>query len=408
MNIKKDFPFFTAHPDLAYLDNAATSQKPQIVIDAVSDFYACSNAPSYRSTYRLAEAATDTLERARAVCAAFINAPSIDSIVFTKGTTDGISAVAYGWADQALKPGDEIVVTECDHHANILPWQYLAQKNNAILRWIRLLPNGMIDPVSLENAITPQTKLVALTAYSHVLGSLDVLVAPEQRPFIMTLIKKAHAVGARVLLDAAQWLPHQPLDVQMLKPDFVVCSSHKMMGPQGSGFLFVNPELHDVFSPYQRGGGTTFHVDHDTAFWRSFPHVLEAGTVSLANIVGFEAALRYISSLGFAAMRRHQDEIFRHCSDELGSMGHIRLLAPSCVNDAQSLLSFNVAGMHAHDVAAYLDLHNIAVRAGNHCAQIAHKALDVSGSVRASFYAYTTHDDIDRLVAALRQLPLRI
>jgi cysteine desulfurase/selenocysteine lyase len=408
MNIKKDFPIFAAHPNLVYLDSAATSQKPQIVIDAISNFYTRCNAPSYRSTYRLAEAATEQLEHARATCAAFINASSADTMVFTKGATDGISCVAFGWAHNALQPGDEIVVTECDHHSNLLPWYEVAQKTGAVLRWITLNPDGTINHESLISAITPRTKLVAITAYSHVFGSLDALVDVTERPVIQKLITRAHAFGARVLLDAAQWLPHYRLDVQKVPADFVVCSSHKMMGPHGAGFLYVTPELHDQFEPYQRGGGTTFHVDHETAFWRDFPHVLEAGTLPLANIVGFEAALRYLTTIGFDDLRDHEARLFRHCIDELRDMSPIRLLAPVVAQDAQSLISFNVEDMHAHDVAAFLDMHNIAVRAGNHCAQIAHKALNVPASVRASFYGYTTHDDIDRFITALRQLPMRI
>lgn len=408
MTIKKDFPIFTTHPHLVYLDSAATSQKPAVVIDAISNFYAQCNAPSYRSTYRLAEAATEQLEAARATCAAFINAPSSKTIVFTKGTTDGISCVAFGWVQRHLQPGDEIVVTECDHHSNLLPWYEIAEKTGAILRWIKLNPNGTINTESLESAITPRTKLIAITAYSHVLGALDALVDVTNRPLIPSLIKRAHAVGARVLLDAAQWLPHHRLDVQTVPVDFVVCSSHKMMGPHGAGFLYVTPELHDQFEPYQRGGGTTFHVDHDTVFWRDFPHLLEAGTLPLANIVGFDAALRYLNGIGFDTLRHHEAQLSRHALDELRDMSHIHLLAPAIVNDAQSLISFNVDGMHAHDVAAFLDLHDIAVRAGNHCAQIAHNALGVPASVRASFYGYTTHDDIDRFVTALRQLPMRV
>jgi len=408
MNIKKDFPIFAAHPNLVYLDSSATSQKPQIVIDAISHFYAQCNAPSYRSTYRLAEAATEQLEHARATCAAFVNASSADAIVFTKGATDGISCVAFGWARNVLQPGDEIVVTECDHHSNLLPWYEVAQKTGAVLRWIMLNSDGTINHESLISAITPRTKLVAITAYSHVLGSLDALVDVTERPLIQKLIKRAHAFGARVLLDAAQWLPHHRLDVQKVPADFVVCSAHKMMGPHGAGFLYVTPELHEQFEPYQRGGGTTFHVDHEVAFWRKFPHLLEAGTLPLANIVGFEAALRYLTAIGFDDLRDHEACLFRHCIDELRDMPHIRLLAPAVAQDVQSLISFNVEGMHAHDVAAFLDTYNIAVRAGNHCAQITHKSVGVPASVRASFYGYTMHDDIDRFIAALRQLPMRI
>lgn len=401
MHLKReDFPIFKAHPSLCYLDNAATTQKPQAVIDAMSHFYAHGNASAYRGFYKLAEQATESYEAVRAYCADFIGAQKND-IVFTHGATEAINMVASSWASAHLAPGDEIVLSELEHHANILPWQRVAKERGAVIKWIRVNFDGSISIPSIEEAITPKTKLVAITASSNVLGHIDLLAGHED--FLRNLIKKAHMVGARVLVDAAQLVPHRRFDVVELDCDFLVFSSHKMLGPTGVGVLYVHPTLQASMAPYQLGGGMVADVRYHDADFKPYPALLEAGTLSLAEVIGFGAALRYLDEQGnLNGLATYESELVCHLVDEMQKSPEITLLSRHDAHRSH-LVTFVVDGIHAHDIAHYLDNHNIAVRAGNHCAQLLHKRLGIQSSLRISFYGYNTHQEVDYVATTLRQ-----
>lgn len=401
---KEDFPFFKAHPELTYLDSAATSQKPESVIRAISDFYAHHNASAYRGLYKIAEEATQMCETVRASCADFIDAQP-DEIAFTAGATDGINTVARAWAEHALEPGDEILISELEHHANILVWQELARRKNLILKRICIDQAGMIRDHAIDTLITERTKFVALTAHSHVLGNLDALTSCRYPDgFSAHIIQKAHAFGARVLIDAAQYAPHARLSVKKLGCDFLVFSAHKMLGPQGLGILYVARDLHEHLHPCRFGGGMTTYVDYAEARMQPFPRLLEAGTQPIAHIAGLGAALDYLKHVDFDALRTYEAHLCTYFAEAVRANSAVRILNMPTGHHAQHLLSFIVDGMHAHDVAAYLDTHGVCVRAGAQCAQILHKKLAIPGSVRVSFYGYNTAQDVERIVRALSLL----
>lgn len=400
---RKDFPFFAAHPELVHVDSATTSHKPLSVINAMRDFYARDYAATYRSMYKLAEKATAQYESVRSLCARFLGAQRPSEIVFTRGATEGINIVATCWAARHLKPGDEILLSEIEHHANILAWQRVARARGAVIRWLPYDPKTLLALDKLDMLITPRTKLIAVTAYSNVLGSFPGSVELGGHEFVLAKIREhAQRVGARVLVDAAQLAPHAPLNVEQLGCDFLVFSAHKMLGPQGIGVLYVHRDLHSQFEPYQLGGGMVLDVQEHGAYWRDFPHLFDAGTQPIAQIIGFGAALEYLMALDRNALRGHEAALCSHLIEGLKDLPRVQVLGPRHpVISEDHLVSFIVDGMHPHDVAAYLDLHDICVRAGNQCAQILHKKLGVSGSVRASFYLYTTHEEVGKLLKAL-------
>jgi cysteine desulfurase / selenocysteine lyase len=410
-NFRDDFPFFKNNPELVYLDSAATSHKPESVIKAISDFYTRDYASAHRGIYRLAEKATEQYEKVRVACARFVAASSEKEVVFTKSATEGINIVAQAWAASALKPGDEIVLTEIEHHANIVPWQLLAQRHGLVLQWIPFMCNGTLDYHAIDTVITKKTKLVALTLFSNVLGNVDALVPDiykNGQSFLNYVISRAKATGAKVLVDAAQWAPHYPLNVQELGCDFAVFSAHKMLGPQGLGILYIKKDIHHEINVYQGGGGVVSNVGRDLAAWKPVPYLLEAGTHAVAQVIGFGAALTYLTDIvGFQTIQEREQELFSYLISGLQSLSQIRLL--TCYQSsipAQHCISFNFDRIHAHDVAAYLDTQNICVRAGNHCAQILHKKLKIAASVRVSFYFYNTVQEIDYLLEVLQKFSL--
>lgn len=397
---RNDFPFFGAHPSLAYLDSATTSQKPFSVIRAMNDFYAYENASLYRGMYGLAEKATQRYEDIRTHCAQFIGAQP-QEILFTKGATESINLVAHAWGIGHIGVGDEIVISEIEHHANILPWQQLARTRGAHLRWLAYDPIGLLALDKLDDVITARTRLVAVSAYSNVVGGFP----QGYQEALSRIIERAHAVGSRVMVDAAQLMPHKHVDVAKLGCDFMVFSGHKMLGPQGVGVLYSKRELHNELEPYQLGGGMVADVGYEQARWRPFPYLFEAGTQAVAQVIGFGAALAYLRDrVDFDKLYEHEAALCQHLLDGLASIPRVHLLRPRYPGQADHLVSFIVEGMHPHDVAAYLDAHNIYVRAGNQCAQVLHKRLGLAGSVRASFYLYTTHQEIDKVLQALAAL----
>lgn len=394
MNIFKSyFPFFSNHPELIYLDNAATMQKPQQVIDALSDYYLHSNAPVHRGVYEIAENATVLYERARSTVACFLNAHD-DELIFTRGTTESINFVATAWAERMLKEGDEIILTELEHHSNILPWIRLEQTNGIVLKYIPLHDDGTLNYETYKSLLNKKTKLVACTAISNVLGcSVD----------LEYIITHAHECGARVLVDAAQAVGRMPLNVRQLKADFLTFSAHKMYGPMGSGVLYLPRHMQSETEPYQVGGGMVYSVDWHEAQWAKAPLKYEAGTPSVANALGLEAAINFIQkNIDYDELKKQQAAFCDQLIEVLRTIPSIRILGSiDQLRKNGHMVSFVSDRAHPHDVAAYLDTHGICVRAGNHCAQPLHKRLGISSSIRVSFAAYTTALDVDKLIQAL-------
>lgn len=402
--IRSDFPIFehtiNGKP-LIYLDSAATTQKPRAVLDALTNFYITSNANIHRGVYRLAEHATELYEQARAHVAQFINAADANEIVFTRGTTESINLVASTWGKQNIKEGDEILITELEHHANLVPWQRLAAEQQAVLKYIPVLGDGTLDYTAVPQLLTHRTKLVAISHVSNALGVHN---------GIQDIIDAAHNVGARVLIDAAQSVAHQPIDTQKMNCDFLAFSSHKMLGPTGIGVLYIKKELHETMPPYQVGGGMVYETDFHHASWRKTPHKFEAGTPAIAQAVGLSAAISYLqATVDWATLREHEARLCIQLIDGLSSIEGITILGPiEQLKKVGHMVTFTVDGVHAHDVAAYLDTFGICVRAGHHCAQPLAKKMGLEASIRASFYLYNTQDEIEQLIDALRGLHLNL
>jgi cysteine desulfurase/selenocysteine lyase len=400
---RKDFPALT-HQGYIYFDNAATSLKPASVIAAIAEWYAHHTAPIHRGIYTKAEQATIRYEAVREQIAQFLGAALSTEIIITKNATESINLVAAAWGYNNLKQGDEIVVTELEHHANLLPWLALARERGVVVKFMPINSKGILDSAVYKQLLSPRTKLVALTMSSNVLGdSNDLAMDPS---FLGKAIMAAHAVGARVLLDAAQWIPHRSVNVQQLAPDFLVFSSHKMLGPTGVGVLYASQDAMKEMTPYQYGGGMLSSFDGINSLWRPAPHCFEAGTPAIAELIGFGAALEYRQKyIDLDALSQHEASLCARLLEGLATLPRIRVLG---LRDALMknghLVSFVMEGMHAHDIAAYLDTQGICVRAGNHCAQLLHEKLGITSSVRVSFYGYNTAEEVDQLLYHLRQL----
>ena len=395
-HIKKDFPIFERevnnHP-LIYLDNAATTQKPSFVIDAMDGVYKNYNSNVHRGVYTIAEEATTAYEQARKTVATFINAYD-DEVVFTQGTTASINTIAYAWALQHIKKGDKIVVTELEHHANLIPWQFVSQQTGCTLAFIPLLSNGYLDLDSIEKIITPETKLVAFPLISHILR----LKIPAQM-----IISQAHKVGAAILVDAAQAAGHMKLDTQTMKVDFIAFSGHKMFGPTGIGVLYVNRKWHEKIEPFLKGGAMVASVTYEQATFQPMPQKLEAGTPPIVEAIGLAAAIEYIEiKCPFEKVAPHEQVLSEKLLDNILEIPHVTIVGAA--DTSGHVLSFTVNNIHAHDVASALDQYGICVRAGTHCAQPIARKLGVSSWLRASIAAYNTLDDIDHLIKALWQL----
>ena len=397
-----DFPIFTRKirdgKRLVYLDSGATSQKPQCVIDAESNFYRTHNAAVHRGAHQLAEEATDAYEGARAIVAGFLRA-EIDEIVFTKSATESLNLVAYamGNADSAnrfhIKAGDEIVVTEMEHHANLIPWQQLASRTGATLTWFEVTTEGRLDLSQLDRVITERTKIVALTHQSNVLGTINPLTQITQR---------AHEVGAVVVLDACQSVPHMPVDVRTLDVDFLAFSGHKAVGPTGIGILWGKSHLLNELPPFLTGGSMIENVTMTNATWAKAPKKFEAGVPNMAQAVGLGAALNYLDNIGMAAIFDHEQELTRYGLQALSEIDDLKIVGPTSSADRGGTLSFTVGDIHPHDLGQFLDAQGIAVRTGHHCAWPLTRKLGVPATTRASFYLYNTTEDIDALVTGIR------
>ena len=392
--IREDFPILSRTFDgrpLVYLDSAATSQKPQQVIDAVSDFYAHHNANAHRGIYTLGEEATERFEGARAAIGRFLGAPSPDTIVFTKGVTESINLVANSWGRANLHEGDEVLITEMEHHSNIVPWQMITAQTGATLRYIPLTDDGLLDLSQLGSLLTERTKVLGVTGMSNALGTITPL---------RQLIDAAHAVGAVVVVDAAQLAPHHAIDVQALDTDFLAFSGHKMLGPTASGGLFGKAELLEAMPPFMGGGEMIHEVFHDHSTYKAAPHKFEAGTMQIAQQVGLGAAVAYLEGLGMDAVRAHEEEITRYALDRLIDAG-ATVYGPKDASARGGAVSFWFKDVHPHDLATIVNEQGIAIRAGHHCAQLVMRRYDVAATARASFYVYNTKEEVDLLAEAL-------
>ena len=399
--VRKDFPIFERTirdgKRLVYLDSGATSQKPWAVINAESDFYSKHNAAVHRGAHQLAEEATDAYEGARAIVAEFLGAQD-NEIIFTKSATESINAVAYAMGNAepgnrfALTASDSIVVTEMEHHANLIPWQQLAKRTGAQLNWFKVTQDSRLDLSNIEQLITANTKVVAITHQSNVLGTINPLDA---------IVKRAHEVGAVVVLDACQSVPHMPVNVVELDVDFLAFSGHKSVGPTGVGILWGKSELLSELPPFLTGGSMVTSVTMESATWAEAPQKFEAGVPNMAQAVGLGAALNYLSNIGMDAIAEHERSLTGYALDKLLQIPGLRIVGPQNNVDRGAALSFTIKDIHPHDVGQYVDSQGIAVRTGHHCAWPLTKIMNVPATTRASFYLYNDEHDVDALVEAL-------
>ncbi|MGK2965954.1 MAG: cysteine desulfurase [Tepidiformaceae bacterium] len=395
--IRQDFPILArevnGHP-LVYLDNAATTQKPRQVIDALVHYYENTNANIHRGIHTLAAEATEAYEAVRAKAAAHIGAANPQDIVFTRNTTESINLVARAWGDANLADGDEIVLTLMEHHSNIVPWQLLARRTGATLRYAGVSDDGELDIEELRSLVNARTKLVSVVHMSNVLGTIN----PVDE--IATI---AHAVGALVLVDGAQSAPHLPLDVDTIGCDFFAFSAHKMLGPTGVGVLWARPGLLDSMEPFLGGGEMISLVKPEGSTWADVPHKFEAGTPNIADVIAFGAAFDYLAGLGMSSVRAHEQEITAYAIDALRRIPGLRIHGPLDVEKRGGAVSFSLPGIHPHDVSTIVDSYGVAIRAGHHCAQLLMRRLGEVATNRASFYIYNEPREVDVLVDALRQ-----
>ena len=394
--IRKDFPIFETEANgkrLVYLDSAATSQKPRHVIDRMVRFYETENANVHRGVYDLSHRATEAYEGARDLCASFIGARSGRSIVFTRATTESINLVRYSWGRANVHEGDEILVTEMEHHSNLIPWQLLAQESGATLRHLPVDDEGKLRMDLLEEYITDKTKIVCVSLMSNVLGTINP---------IRQIADAAHAVGARILVDAAQAAPHFSFDVNELDADFLALSAHKMCGPTGVGILYAREELLEEMPPFLAGGEMILEVWPDRATWNDIPYKFEAGTMNIAQAIGMGAAIEYLQNLGMDAVREHELELTGYAMEKIAALG-ATIYGPPDVNDRGGVVSFTLEDVHPHDMATILDQEGVCIRAGHHCARPLMRKLGVPATARASFYVYNSHEDVDVLIDALEK-----
>jgi cysteine desulfurase/selenocysteine lyase len=392
--IRKDFPILERQINgkpLVYLDSSNTSQKPRQVIDAITEFYEQHNANLYRAVYALAEEATSLFEGARTRLAAFINAPQAETVVFTRGTTESVNLVAHGFGRKFVSEGDEILLSVVEHHSNLVPWQFVAEATGAKLRFIPLTEEGTLDLTRLDELLTEKTKIVAVTGMSNVLGIL---------PPLKELAVAAHAVGAVILVDGAQLVPHSPVDVQDLDIDLLTISGHKMLGPTASGGLYGKLEVLERMDPFLGGGEMILEVYPERSTFKEPPWRFEAGTMNIAEEIGLAVAVDYLEDLGMEAVRDHERDLTAFAIERLVDAG-ATVFGPHDASQRGGAISFWYKDIHPHDLAQVLDTEGVCVRAGHHCAQPLMRILGVPATVRASFSVYNTRTDVDALIAGL-------
>jgi len=396
--LKKDFPILSRSVNgkpLVYLDNASTSQKPCSVVKALSDFYFTMNANIHRGIHTLSEEATEAYETSRKKVAQFINAKEAEEIIFTKNATEAINLVARSYGDKYIKENDVVVVTALEHHSNLVPWQELCKRKGAYLRVIPIYDDGTLDLSKLDKIIDSKTKIVAVTQMSNVLGTITDL--PK-------IIAAAHAVGAVALIDAAQGIAHMGIDVQKLQCDFAAFSGHKMLGPNGVGVLYGKRAILEQMPPFLFGGDMVREVSQTSATFNDLPYKFEAGTPPIAEVCALTAAIEYIEKVGLKNILEHDRELLAYARKKLEQMPGVILYGPKNIENAGGILSFNVLGVHPHDVGSILNDQGVAIRSGHHCCQPLMQRLGVSATARMSFYLYNTKEDIDAAASALKKV----
>lgn len=391
-HLKADFPILDS--GIHFLDSAASAQKPLPVLEAMDRFARTSYANVHRGAYKLSVASTEAYEAARNRVAAFINAPSPNEVAFTRGATTALNTVAFGWGLENLNEGDRILTTVMEHHANLVPWQMVAKRTGAILDHVPIDEAGRLDMADFDSRIGPDVKVVAITGMSNVLGTM---------PDVAVISGRAHEVGARVVVDAAQLVPHHPVDVQNLGADFLAFSSHKMLGPTGIGVLWGRMDALEETEPFEGGGEMIADVTLQDATWADIPHRFEAGTPPIVEAVGLHAAIDYLDDIGMDRVFKHDQELTAIALERLGDVPGLSIQGPTDVEDRGGAVSMVMEGVHAHDLATILDEQGVAVRAGHHCAKPLMRRLGVTATARASFYLYNDEEDIDALVAGLRR-----
>ena len=396
--IRCDFPLLIQTNE-AYLDNAATSQKPYCVINAVEDFYKHSNANPLRGLYELSVSATDRYEDAREAVAKFIHAGESAEIIFTRNTTESLNLIAYSYGLSNLREGDEIVVSITEHHSNILPWQMVARSTGAKLVYLECEQDGRITDEAIEKTITEKTRLVAVGEVSNVTG---------RRNPVEKIIEKAHSIGAVTVVDGAQSTPHMAVDVQAMNTDFFVFSGHKLLGPMGIGVLYGKRELLEAMPPFLTGGEMIQTVSREGAVWAELPHKFEAGTVNAADAVGLHAAIDYITGLGFDAITEREDALTAYAMEGMKKIPHLHLIGSEDPAEHNGILNFVIDGVHPHDISAILDADGIDVRAGHHCAQPLLNHLGYRSTTRASLMFYNTEEEVRRLLGSLASVRSRM
>jgi cysteine desulfurase / selenocysteine lyase len=395
--LRNDFPIFRKKingNELVYFDNASTTQKPYSVIDSISEFYSNYNSNIHRAVYQLAEEATNMYEQTRQKIANFINVRP-EEIIFTRNTTESINLIAHSWARTNLKKDDVIVISEIEHHSNIVPWQILCQEIGTRLEYVGIDENGFLDlEYMIELISSRKVKLVSLSHMSNVLGT----IVPIER-----IIKIAHEHNIPVLVDGAQSVPHMPINVKNMDCDFLVFSAHKMLGPTGVGILYAKKEYLDKMNPFMSGGDMIKEVFKFHTNYNDVPYKFEAGTPNIADVVGFSAAIEYLEKIGMENIRKHEIYLTEYALESMSSLDYITVYGPRDTKYRGGVISFNVADIHPHDLATIMNDHGIAIRSGHHCAQVLMQRLDVPATSRASFYIYNTKEEIDKFVNAIKE-----
>jgi cysteine desulfurase/selenocysteine lyase len=395
--LRRDFPILDQEVNgraLVYLDNAATTQKPDSVLAVLESFYRRDNANVHRGIHELSRRATVAYEDARVRVARFIGAADSAEVIFTRGTTESINLMAWSWGLDVLREGDEILLTEMEHHSNVVPWQLVARRTGATLRWLEIDEHGLLNLEALPKLLNHRTRLVSLTHVSNVLGTVNPVAD------IVRTVRECS--DALVLIDGAQAVPHLPVDVRALGCDAYAFSGHKMCGPTGIGALWARRELLDSMPPFQGGGEMISVVEREGSTWADLPHKFEAGTPNIAGAIGLGAAVDYLERVGMAAIGRHEQELLTYALDRLSEVTGFKGLGPDQVAQRSGVISFTLGDAHPHDISTILDSQGVAVRAGHHCAQLVMRRLGLPATTRASFYFYNTTEDVDRMVAALQ------
>lgn len=393
MDIKEDFPILK-NRDIAYLDSGATTQKPKYVINAIDNYYEKNNANPHRGAYELSVQATEEYEGARKKVAKFINAKVPEEIIFTKNASEALNLIAYSYGLDKLKKNEEVVISIMEHHSNLVPWQYVTEKTGSTLKYMYINDEYELSDKEIEEKITDKTKVVGIAHISNVLGTIN---------NVEKIIKYAHSKGAIVIVDCSQSIPHMQIDVQKMDADFIVFSGHKMLAPLGIGVLYGKKELLNQMRPFLMGGDMIEYVYEQKTTFAKLPNKFEAGTQNVEGVVGLGAAIDYIEKIGYNKIQEIEAELLEYAREELQKLDFVKLYMTPNKENHSSVISFNVKGVHPHDVASILDANGVCVRSGNHCAQPLMRYLGIDSTCRASFYIYNTKEDVDRLVDALKK-----